>query len=109
MNSMNGQSGDIQQMEASHFEKMQPVDFNLTYEQFLIIQHSLPKKFALIEHKNIKKGGVVTSAVKLGPEDVVGIINQNQNLSKLSGNVDNTEEIEGRTKRIRIKKVDKFL
>lgn len=54
---------------------MQPVDFNLTYEQFLIIQHALPKKYALIEHKNIKKGGVVTSAVKLGPEDVVGIIN----------------------------------
>lgn len=75
MNSMNGESGDLQQMEASHFEKMQPVDFNLTFEQFLIIQHALPKKYALIEHKNIKKGGVVTSAVKLGPEDVVGLVN----------------------------------
>jgi len=41
----------------------------------LIIQHALPKKYALIEHKNIKKGGVVTSAIKLGPEDVLGIIN----------------------------------
>lgn len=30
-------------------------------------------------------------------------------MSRVSGNVENTEEIEGRTKRIRIKKVDKFL
>jgi hypothetical protein len=49
---------------------MQPVDLNLSYEQYLIIQHFLPKRYALIEHKNIKKGVVVTSAVKLGPEDV---------------------------------------
>lgn len=34
---------------------------------------------------------------------------QTQNLSRVSGNVDNTEDIDGRTKRIRIKKVDKFL
>ncbi len=88
---------------------MQPVDFNLTYEQYLIIQHALPKKYSLIQHKNIKKGGVVTSAVKLGPEDVIAVVNQTQNMSKMSGNVDNTEQIEGRTKRIRIKKVDKFL
>ncbi len=46
------------------------MDFSLTQEQFLIIQHYLPKKYALIEHKNIKKGVVVASAVKLGPEDV---------------------------------------
>lgn len=32
-----------------------------------------------------------------------------QNLSRVSGNVDNTDDIDGRTKRIRIKKVDKFL
>ncbi len=70
MNSEVPDSVDGQQMEASHFEKMQPVDFSLTYEQFLIIQHHLPKKYALIEHKNIKKGVVVASAVKLGPEDV---------------------------------------
>lgn len=48
MNSEVPDSVDGQQMEASHFEKMQPVDFNLTYEQFLIIQHHLPKKYALI-------------------------------------------------------------
>jgi len=30
-------------------------------------------------------------------------------LSRVSGNPDNTEDIEGRTKRISIKKVDKFL
>lgn len=63
-------SVDGQPMEASHFEKMQPVDFNLTHEQYLIIQHFLPKRYAFIEHKNIKKGVVVTSAVKLGPEEV---------------------------------------
>ena len=55
-------------MEASHFEKIQPVDFSLTYEQYMIIQHHLPKRYALIEHKNIKKGVVITSAVKLGPD-----------------------------------------
>jgi|JI9StandDraft_1071089.scaffolds.fasta_scaffold690506_1 hypothetical protein len=70
MNSEIPESIDGGQMEASHFEKMEPVDFNLTYEQFLYIQHHLPKKYALIEHKNIKKGVVVASAVKLGPEDV---------------------------------------
>jgi len=37
----------------------------------MIIQHYLPKRYALIEHKNIKKGGVVTSAVKLGPDEVI--------------------------------------
>ena len=58
------------QIEVSHFERFQPMDFSLTPEQYLIIQHHLPRKYALIEHKNIKKGGVVTSAVKLGPEDV---------------------------------------
>ena len=57
-------------MEASHFERLHPVDLSLTQEQYLFIQHFLPKKYALIEHKNIKKGVVVTSAVKLGPEDV---------------------------------------
>ena len=34
---------------------------------------------------------------------------QTQNLSRISGNADNTDDIEGRTKRIRIKKVDKYL
>jgi len=42
----------------------------LTQEQYLIIQHYLPKKYALIDHKHIKKGVVVPSALKLGPEDV---------------------------------------
>lgn len=37
----------------------------------MIIQHHLPKRYALIEHKNIKKGVVVTSAVKLGPDEVI--------------------------------------
>ncbi len=67
MNSMN-MSGEPQQLEASHFEKIEPVDLSLTYEQYLIIQHHLPKRYALIEHKNIKKGVVITSAVKLGPD-----------------------------------------
>ena len=31
MNSLNGESGDLQQMEASPLQKMQPVDFSLTY------------------------------------------------------------------------------
>lgn len=74
MNSEMPESIDGGNMEASHFEKIQPVDFNLTYEQFLYIQHHLPKKYALIEHKNIKKGVVVASAVKLGPEDVQVLI-----------------------------------
>ena len=47
------------------------MDFSLTHEQYMIIQHHLPKRYALIEHKNIKKGVVVTSAVKLGPEEVI--------------------------------------
>jgi hypothetical protein len=34
---------------------------------------------------------------------------QVQNISRVSGTIDNTDDIEGRTKRIRIKKVDKFL
>ena len=91
MNSLNGESGDLQQMEASPLQKMQPVDFSLTYQQYLIIQHALPKKYALIQHKNIKKGGVVTSAVKLGPEDIIPVVSQIQNLSKMSGNFENTE------------------
>ena len=70
MNSEFPDSVDGPQIEASHFEKLQPVDFPLSPEQYMIIQHYLPKKYALIEHKNIKKGQVVTSAVKLGPEDV---------------------------------------
>jgi hypothetical protein len=70
MNSEFPESAEGQQMEASHFERLQPVDLALTQEQYLIIQHYLPKKYALIEHKHIKKGVVVTSAVKLGPEDV---------------------------------------
>ena len=78
-------------MEASPLQKMQPVDFSLTYQQYLIIQHALPKKYALIQHKNIKKGGVVTSAVKLGPEDIIPVVSQIQNLSKMSGNFENTE------------------
>ena len=109
MNSEFPDSVEGQPMEASHFERLQPVDLSLTPEQYLIIQHFLPKKYALIEHKNIKKGVVVTSAVKLGPEEVRTLSIQTQNLSRLSGNVENTEEIEGRTKRIRIKKVDKYL
>jgi len=60
-------------MEGSHFERLHPVDLMLTQEQYLIIQHYLPKKYALIEHKNIKKGGVVSSSVKLGPEEVNNI------------------------------------
>lgn len=70
MNSEFAQSAEGQQMEASHFERLQPVDLSLTQEQYLIIQHYLPKKYALIEHKHIKKGVVSYSAVKLGPEDV---------------------------------------
>lgn len=53
---------------------MQCVDFSLTYEQYLTIQHNLPKRYSLIDHKNIKRGVVITSAVKLGPEDVGMII-----------------------------------
>ena len=67
MNSEFPDSVEGQPMEASHFERFQPVDLSLTPEQYLIIQHYLPKKYALIEHKNIKKGVVITSAVKLGP------------------------------------------
>jgi acyl-ACP thioesterase len=70
MNSGYPESVDGQQNEASHFERMNPVDYSLTHEQYLIIQHYLPKKYALIYHKHIKKGQVVTSAVKLGPEEV---------------------------------------
>ena len=34
----------------------------------------MPKRYALIEHKNIKKGVVVTSAVKLAPEEVTTLL-----------------------------------
>ena len=56
--------------EPSHFETLQAVDMSLTKEQYMVLQHMLPKKYALIEHRHIKKGGVITSAIKLGPEDV---------------------------------------
>jgi hypothetical protein len=49
---------------------MQPVDFCLNYDQYLYIQHYLPKRYALIEHRHIRKGQVVTSNVKLAQEDV---------------------------------------
>jgi len=46
--SLNAESGEQHPMDVSHFEKMQPVDFTLTHEQYLIIQHYLPKRYALI-------------------------------------------------------------
>ena len=52
-------------------EGMQVVDVSLTKEQYISIQHMLPKRYALIEHRHIKKGGVVTSALKLTHEDVL--------------------------------------
>lgn len=85
MNSANGSSNDAQVMEASHFQKLQPVDFSLTYEQYLIIQHYLPKRFALIDHKNIKRGMVVASNVKLGPEDVRFLVDRLKTCREFQG------------------------
>ena len=48
MNSEIPESAEGPQMEASHLERLQPVDFTLTQEQYLILQHYLPKKYALI-------------------------------------------------------------
>lgn len=59
--------------EPSHFEALQAVDMSLTKEQYMVIQHMLPKQYSLIEHRHIKKGGVVTSAIKLAPEDVLSL------------------------------------
>lgn len=47
---------------------MQPVDFLLTAEQHMIIQHHLPKRYSLIDFKNIKRS--FSSVLKLGGEEV---------------------------------------
>lgn len=100
-------------METSHFGKISPVDLTLTYEQYLIIQHFLPKRFALHESKPTKKS-LTNSAIKLGQEEVshrqIDLLNVSRiSQSRASGGMENTEEMEGRSKRVVMKKVDKYL
>lgn len=48
-------SGDQNLPEASNIIKNQPIDLLLSADQFLYIQHNLPKGFVLIEKKPGKR------------------------------------------------------
>ena len=41
--------------ERNTLYKSSPVEFNLSYDQFTLLQHYLPKKFALVEYKPSKR------------------------------------------------------
>lgn len=82
------------------------MEFTFTSDQYAIIQHFLPKGYSLLEKKTTKRDK--SSAHKFADQEVNLILNQN--LSRISGGqVENTEEDQGRSKRVRMKKGDRFL
>jgi len=75
------------------------MEFTFTSDQYAIIQHFLPKGYSLLEKKTTKRDK--SSAHKFADQE---------NLSRISGGqVENTEEDQGRSKRVRMKKGDRFL
>lgn len=69
MNSENLFSSSNDRKENLPLNKNSPVEFTLTYDQYVILQHHLPKKYSLLEHKPSKRNPS-GSALKFAQDDV---------------------------------------
>lgn len=55
MNSGGQQDANVEKQETSAMSRFQAVEFTLTQDQFIIIQHFLPKGYTLQERKSTKR------------------------------------------------------
>lgn len=55
MNSENLFSSSNDRKDNQPLNKNSPIEFTLSYDQYVILQHYLPKKFSLLEYKPGKR------------------------------------------------------
>ncbi len=84
MNSENLFSSSNDRKENLPLNKNSPVEFTLSYDQYVILQHSLPKKYALLEYKPGKRNPT-GSAVKPVQEDVFSLLSVESELLQTVG------------------------
>jgi hypothetical protein len=82
MNSENLFSSSNDRKENIQLNRNSTVEFSLTYDQYLMLQHYLPKKYSLLEYKATKKGPS-GAALKFSQDDVNYWHNKEPNIFKV--------------------------
>lgn len=81
MNSENLFSSSNDRKDNLTLNKNGPVEFTLSYDQYVLLQHYLPKKYALLEYKPGKRN----TATKYADNDVQALLLVEPKLIKIIG------------------------